>query len=126
MKTSLISLLIVFLTYSSSMLGQAYTDYIGAGHTRDIIVNSSSDHSKPGWSEIANGSKTIDASGMEWEKMQASRFLHQASVGFDPEEIDSVLLLGYEGWIDKQMTQELTTYTEIGEDVIEEWDYFRL
>ena len=122
MQTYTVTLILLFVVWSSTLTGQAYPDYIGAGHTRDIIVNSSSDHSKAGWSEIADGSKTIDASGMEWEKMQASRFLHQASIGFDPIEIDSVLLLGYEGWIDKQISQGYTSYTEIGEEVIKEWD----
>lgn len=76
---------------------ELYQDYIGAGHSDGIVVSASS-------SDLGtNAEATIDGSGMEADRMAAARFLLQSSMGFDSANIDQVLNLGYEAWIDDQM-----------------------
>ena len=78
---------------------QLYNDYIGAGHSRGIVVSASSNMDTE-----SNSKKTLDGSGLDNPYMEASRFLDQAAVSHELDEINNVLEVGYEAWIDNQFT----------------------
>ncbi len=118
MKYLLINCLLIFNTLLSS---QSYDDFIGAGHNRDIIVSSSSTTNRPNWSQISNGNKTLDGSGLDWDRTQAARFLSQATIGFEESLIDNVLEMGIEPWIDYQMQKPYTNYLDLMNQVHPEW-----
>ena len=87
----------LFLLFSSySLQAQIYTDYLGAGHSTGITVTSSDQFS------TATGLKTIDGSGMNNDKMEASRFLAQATMGYDMQMVEDLAGTDYEAWIDAQ------------------------
>lgn len=93
------------LCYFSSR-AQIYEDYLGAGHNQGISISSSGTESGffPG--------ATIDGVGIDSAsmKIQASRFLAQATLGANRALIDEVAQKGFEAWIDEQI-QEPITYT---------------
>jgi len=90
---------------------QGYTDFIGAGHTDGITVSSSSD---------IQGSESINSlngSGMDFDKMDASRFLAQATLGYNMDDINSLAGNSYEEWINQQIQITPSNYLETLEDV---------
>lgn len=91
-------LIILFIVFGAfSIQAQTYTDYIGAGHFEGISVTTSSTES--GTDPMA----TLNASGMEADRMDAARFLLQTTMGFDDDDITQAMDMGYEGWIDDQI-----------------------
>jgi len=93
-------------------------NYIGAGNDNQVKVYSSSEYQHPNWTKTAKAENTINAIGLDSEIMEASRFLSQATLGFDYSNIENVIELGIEGWIDDQM--QLAT-TEILPKTMEIW-----
>lgn len=98
------TVLIIGLLTSATMQAQLYTDYIGAGHSEGITVSASSQ------SDGTSAMATIDGAGMDADLMAASRFLRQATIGFDSAMIVDVVDQGYESWVDDQMLQPQTYY----------------
>lgn len=100
------SIILVFVVslYSIHIMAQPYTDYIGAGHNDRIIATSSSSHG------LSTPDKTLDGSGMQARFYDASRFAMQATFGLNREGIEEIADMGYEAWIDDQLTKspELT------------------
>lgn len=84
--------------------GQLYFDYIGGGHSDGITVTTSDTMS---WQN--NGVKTLDGSGLDNAYMEASRFLAQSTTCYEEGDIEAVMELGFEAWIDDQL-QEPATY----------------
>lgn len=82
---------------------QPYTDYIGAGHHKNITVSSSDAYLKPYFSKPASAQNTINGQGMEGKRVEASRFLNQASFGATLSEINRVAEMGVEPWIEEQL-----------------------
>ena len=85
---------------SKPISGQVYNDYLGTGHFNQVRVNSSP--VSPQHSNIA----TIDGEGIDsaYMKVQASRFLGQATLGANRTLIDQVARMGFEAWIDEQLS----------------------
>ncbi|MEL6971329.1 MAG: DUF1800 family protein [Bacteroidota bacterium] len=79
---------------------QTYSDYLGAGHNDGITVTSSHQ-------ENANedGGTSVDGFPISDPDLlaDASRFLAQATIGYDYETIQMVAAMGYEAWLDEQM-----------------------
>lgn len=93
----------VLLCFSfQGLIAQTYSDYVGGGHDQNIIVTTSSNYQPPGWDEIAEGSNTLRIEGLTGKRINAGRFLAQATLGADPMMIDSVAKLDFETWIDQQ------------------------
>ncbi|MDH3650536.1 MAG: hypothetical protein OEQ53_12710, partial [Saprospiraceae bacterium] len=93
-------------------------NYLGGDPNHSIVVTTSSDQYRPGWTEWASGDKTIDCSGLDAKKMAASRFLAQASLGADLRTIEEVAVQdNYEEWIDSQFENRSTFYLETLIDV---------
>ncbi|MBK8081006.1 MAG: hypothetical protein IPK25_12405 [Saprospiraceae bacterium] len=61
---------------------QPYTDYIGAGHHKGVVVTSSSDDQRGIFPQKAEGQKTISGEGLTGKRNEMARFLTQASFGF--------------------------------------------
>ena len=103
---------IFFLTFSFAA-AQPYTDYIGAGHSKGIVVTSSDEDERTFVYDSATGDKTIDGSGLNGKRAEMSRLLSQAAFGHTIGDIDASVALGMEGWIDDQFeiarAQYLTT-----------------
>ncbi len=91
--------LLSFLLLFNYLLGQ---NYIGAGNANNITVTTSDDYQLyPGlfW---AKGVNTINGSGLDGKKIEATRFLSQATFGGTREEVDNLVEKGIEKWIDEQ------------------------
>ncbi len=96
--------LLFFLPFTSLIAQQPYTDYIGAGHNKGIVVTTSSDEERTDFSKQGHGGKTISGNGLNGKLNEASRFLYQASFGYTEKEAKRVLELGFEEWINEQQT----------------------
>ncbi len=83
-----------------------YDDYIGAGHDDNVTFSSSP------VVEDSHLGNTINGHGLQAERMAASRFLAQASMGGTLEDIDHVLDIGFEAWIDEQMELPQSQYLD--------------
>ena len=101
--------LIVFLLTSASIVGFGqYTDYVGAGHSDGITVTASSG---------SNAIKTVDGDGLTALRMDAARFLAQAGFGGDMEDVDAILSVGFETWLDNQVALPASDYLSELEDI---------
>lgn len=94
--------LIVLTTLSSSVFCQEKTFYLGGGNADGIAVSTSSDSRLYDGIPVASGQNTINGAGLVAKKMEAIRFLSQASFGATPELTDHVVDVGFEKWIDEQ------------------------
>ena len=90
------------LLFAFSLRSQPYTDYIGAGHSKGIIVTTSDGEERVDFREKADGEKTITGNGLEGKRVEASRFLSQAAFGADLSEIDEVVNIGIDAWLKNQ------------------------
>jgi len=99
-------LLCLIFTSTSCITSQ---EYIGAGNDNGITATASHQYADANWVSAANAQNTINGNGLEGELMEASRFLAQATMGYDQANMESVVSMGIEGWIDDQL-QLPTTY----------------
>jgi len=93
---------IIFTSSITGLYGQAHTDYIGAGHNQNIKVTTSSTLSVK-----SLGERTISGEGLDAMKMEASRFLAQATLGFGMNEIDELAINrsnDFKAWLENQFT----------------------
>ncbi|MDH3649483.1 MAG: DUF1800 domain-containing protein [Saprospiraceae bacterium] len=79
--------------------------YFGGGGDSNVVVTSSPVFHDTIWPDSALASHTINGRGMLADYFDAARFLTQASIGFEPSHVESVLSLGFEGWIDDQFAK---------------------
>lgn len=94
------SIFIPLLFLCTSLIqAQIYNDYLGAGHSLGVSVSSS-----PAISGL-DAEQAINADGLDSASMriQTSRFLAQATLGANREDIEAVRAQGFEAWIDEQM-----------------------
>lgn len=99
----------IFLLTTSCLISQ--NDYLGAGENSGIVVSASSD------GEGTNAQNTIDGSGLDAAKMEASRFLAQSTLGFDEYEVNRVLEMGMESWLDVQMSLAPSYLSPVHDDI---------
>ncbi|MEM8909484.1 MAG: DUF1800 family protein, partial [Bacteroidota bacterium] len=85
--------------------GQIYNDYIGAGHQEGVIVSSSS--------QTTSDVQSINGSGLGKDLVGASRFLSHASLGATLEDLLYVDSMGYEAWLEEQMSLPAASYAEL-------------
>lgn len=96
----LILFLLVQLLFCSIAFCQ---NYIGAGNDASITVTSSDELQDANWPKSASAANTINGEGLDSKEMEASRFLTQATLGFENYHIDDVVNVGIDAWIDNQM-----------------------
>ncbi|MEM6630463.1 MAG: DUF1800 family protein [Bacteroidota bacterium] len=98
MKQFCISLLICLpvLLYAQEY---RHYDYLGAGHTRKVLVTSSS-------STTGSSTETVDGFIIQNPEQlkDASRFLAQCTFGADFSTIQMTAAMGYEAWLDEQFS----------------------
>ena len=101
--------------------------HLGGSQDDNIVVTTSSSEIRQGWYEIASGDKSINGAGMDAAKMEASRFLAQATLGGDLRAIESLALNGndFEAWLNSQFkipaTSYLQTLTEIYQMIYDDY-----
>ena len=105
-----LTLVLVFVALIGSSQGQDV--FLGAGNNSAITVTASNEHQLYGGLYTASGDKTVDGSGLNARRMEASRFLAQAALGFNDDMIDVVLEHGFENWIDSQFVKPPTFLTD--------------
>ncbi|MEL7123650.1 MAG: DUF1800 domain-containing protein [Bacteroidota bacterium] len=110
---------IVIMMLPIFITAQVYTDYIGMGHMRGVSVNSSG-------TQAGSPLHTINRGGIDsaYMRVQAARFLSQATFGANKELIEEVANKGIESWIDEQLQIQPTSLQEEVEYALETW-YFR-
>ena len=93
--------LLIFNLFVSLSMAQQYTDFMGAGHFEGISVTTSS---AAGSGD--DGYASIDGFPVEDTELlsDASRFLAQATLGYDYPTIQLVAAMGYEAWLDEQFS----------------------
>ena len=82
----------------TSIQSQIYLDYIGAGHNNGITVTSSSG---------SDSLSTINGHGVMVDTFGASRFLAQATLGANYEEIHRTANMGVSAWIEEQLAMPI-------------------
>lgn len=107
-QLTIISLALLFM--SAALSGQTF---IGAGNDEGITISSSSQEGE------ASADNTLNGSGMNAELMAASRFLTQATLGYDMNDVERAASLQPEAWIDEQMTMDPNLLTPMVETI---WD----
>ncbi|MEM9546871.1 MAG: DUF1800 family protein [Bacteroidota bacterium] len=97
------------------LMGQAYTDYIGAGHSEGFTITASHSMTNAGAENSVNGK------GMDSRYFSASRFLQQATMGASQQLIDDLMESGndFESWIDDEFNKPIS-YTQPEMEAI--WD----
>ncbi len=106
MKTIMLTIL---LGFSFSLSAQVYNDYIGAGHKEGVVISSSS-------ADSPNAS-TLDGSGVGLDFVNASRFLSQATLGSNLEDIRHLESIGIDAWFEEQFNLPMTSYVETMEPI---------
>lgn len=93
-------LLYTLFFIASVLSGQAHPDtiVIGFGQSMGTTVSNSGSE---------DGGQTLAQDGYLPNKNAASRFLNQATLGFNLEAIDQVTQMGIEDWIDQQLAQPM-------------------
>ncbi|MBK8820961.1 MAG: DUF1800 family protein [Saprospiraceae bacterium] len=91
---------------------QPYTDYIGAGHHKGVVVTSSNDDQRGIFPQKAEGQKTISGEGLTGKRNEMARFLTQASFGFSEAELTEATESGIENWLENQFALPESKYEE--------------
>lgn len=78
----------------------AQEQVIGAGNYSNVTITSSDNSSKK--------ERTVNGSGMKPNLSAAARFLGQATLGANYEDIAAAADMGYEAWIDAQLAMPIT------------------
>ncbi|MEO0899142.1 MAG: DUF1800 family protein [Bacteroidota bacterium] len=109
MKTTLypivhgIWILSLFL-FATGSKAQTYSDYFGNGHQIGLKATSSD----TAHSEKAENS--INGTGLLPDLKGAARFMSQASLGFNYEDIEALEQMGIKAWLEDQFSQPDTSY----------------
>ncbi len=98
-----------FFVFSNA---QPYTDYIGAGHHKGVVVTSSSDDQRGIFPQKAEGQKTISEEGLTGKRNEMARFLTQAAFGFSEAELTEATESGIENWLENQFALPESKYEE--------------
>ncbi len=118
MSKNLLCVLSLLLHYYTG----AQVIQLGAGNSDQITVTTSSEYQPEYWPQKASGDKTIDGAGLDAEKLAASRFLAQATLGSDLAEVENVAEIGYNAWLDGQFSSPYTSMLEQLRQVHEDVD----
>jgi uncharacterized protein (DUF1800 family) len=113
-KNLIFPILFIAVLVPSSVLSQIYQDHFGTGNSTGITVTSSDE------SNTNDGKKTLTGTGYFPDMAGASRFLAQASLGANYEEIEHVTSVGIENWIEEQMTMPIVPYIQKSQTILEE------
>lgn len=103
-------LLCVYMSSSNAQL-QVHDDYVGGGHSADILVSSSSSYTNPDRTDNSSSLHTINGEGLDGARAASARFLYQATMGGTQYQIEELATtLDFEDWIDNQMELPQTNF----------------
>lgn len=77
--------------------------YIGAGNDQGVTISASDQYQDSNWPNAALAANTMNGIGLDAKRLEAARFLTQASMGYENYHIDDVANMGIGTWIDNQM-----------------------
>lgn len=103
--------LLAFILGSQDINAQVYQDKFGAGNDVGVNVSSSGDQDQD------KNIHTLSGTGLIPDMIGASRFLSQASLAANYEEIEYVTQIGIKAWIDEQIAMPYTSFTEKFESI---------
>ena len=103
--------ILLLICYCQIINAQIYDDYFGNGHTIGVKVSSSSNESPD------SSFHTVIGSNITPDLIGASRFLSNAALGADYEEIEHVSQIGINAWIEDQMSIPPDSYLERYKDI---------
>jgi len=110
---------LIFLLYSIcyspfEINGQTYQDHFGTGNDVGVSVSTSSDQGTNAGANSLSGTDLIpDLEG-------ASRFLGQASLGANYEDIEHVAQIGIEAWLEEQISLPTLPYRDTYQSIYDE------
>lgn len=90
------------------------TDYFGAGRVNGVQVSTSSNSQ-------GNGLATINGAGMDQHLKDASRFLGQATLGYNYEDVEATAEQGIQSWLEAQYAMPMVSYKDTTEMI---WEHF--
>lgn len=91
----------------------AQENFIGAGNDSGLTITSSDDFN--GY----RAENTVNGNGMDVDLMEASRFLSQATMGYNMTEIEQTTAMGIESWLEDQFSQPASSLRPQMDDI---WD----
>lgn len=111
-NTSLISIFLLFFLWSDSKLhAQIYQDHFGTGNDIGVTISSSSEQGTNAASHTLNGT------GLFPDMTGASRFLGQATMGGNYEDIQYVTQVGIEAWLAEQFAMPTISFLDDYKDI---------
>lgn len=93
--------LLLFLCLPYLGVSQTYTDYFGIGQYTGLSVSSS---------DTVTALNSVNGTGRLPDLAEASRFLSQASMGYNYGEIEYVTQIGMDAWLDEQFNLPHASY----------------
>ncbi len=105
------------LGISPSTQAQTYQDHFGKGNTVGVTVTSSAEEG----TDEAN--HTLNGTGFFPDMAGAARFLAQAQLGYSEADIQNVMSIGIQDWLDQQISMTASadyeqTYRDIQDEII--------
>lgn len=88
-----------------SLIGQTYPDHFGTGNDVGISTTSS-----PSISNNDAGQNMLNGTGYQVDSIGAARFLAQATLGVNIDDIDTLTQITIEEWIDWQVNMPYTSF----------------
>jgi len=109
--------IVLFLGINFCIHAQTYPDHFGTGNDVGVMVTSSPEQ---GTNEASH---TLNGTGLFPDMVGASRFLAQTQLGYKEADIQNVISLGIDAWLDQQISMPITvdyeqTYRNIHDDII--------
>ncbi len=95
-------LLLFIVGFSYDLEAQSY---YGGGNSNNVTVTSSHQYQDPAWPNTAFDDNTVNDQGMLAPYFDAARFLQQASIGYEEADVQAVMNLGMENWIEDQFNK---------------------
>ncbi len=110
-------LLFLFLWINVSIPAQVYPDHFGTGNDVGVTISSSSEQG------INTANHTLNGTGFYPDLAGAARFLAQAQLGYNDIDIQEVMNLGIDAWLDQQITMTVPsdyeqTYRDMHDEII--------
>lgn len=94
----------IFVLAENKLNAQTNTDYFGAGQNVGVSISSSGNQAN---SEAAN---TFSGTELIPDYAGAARFLAQAQLGYSEVDIQNVINIGIDEWIDQEIAKPYTPY----------------
>ena len=107
----------LFLWVNVSIQAQVYPDHFGTGNDVGVTISSSSEQG----TNTAN--HTLSGTGYFPDMPSAARFLAQAQLGYNEADIQHLVSIGIDAWLDEQIAMSVAadyeqTYRNIHDEII--------